>query len=75
MQAPARSGSFFLNYKKSHSFVLMAVCNADYQFTLIDVGDTGRNNDGGVFAKSAIGDALQQSLLNIPQPESIFSTT
>ena len=75
MQAPARSGSFFFNYKKSHSIVLMAVCNADYQFTLTDVGDTGRNSDGGVFANSAIGDALQQNLLNIPLPESISGTT
>ena len=75
MQAPARSGSFFFNYKKSHSIVLMAVCNADYQFTLIDVGDTGRNSDSGVFANSAIGDALQQNLLNILLPESISGTT
>ena len=75
MQAPARSGSFFFSYKKSHSIVLMAVCNADYQFTLIDVGDTRRNSDGGVFANSAIGDALQQNLLNIPLPESISRTT
>jgi hypothetical protein len=41
MQAPARGGSDFFNYKKTHCVVLMAVCNADYEFLLVDVGDAG----------------------------------
>ena len=75
MQAPARSGSFLFNYKRSHYIILMAVCNTDYQFSFIDVGDTGRNSGGGVFANRAIGDEIQQNLLNIPQPESISTQT
>ena len=71
MQAPARSGSYFFNYKKSHSIVLLAVCNANYEFILIDIGDTGRNSDGGVFANSDIGVAMEENLLNIPGPEEI----
>ncbi|XP_057296209.1 uncharacterized protein LOC130625157 [Hydractinia symbiolongicarpus] len=42
MQAPARSGSDYFNYKKTHSIMLLAVCNARYEFTLIDIGDAGR---------------------------------
>ena len=42
MQAPARSGSSFFNYKKTHSIVLMAICNTRYQFTIVDIGDSGR---------------------------------
>ena len=74
MQAPARSGSFFFDYKKSHSIVLMAVCNANYEFTLIDIGDTGRNSDGGVFGNSDMGVALESKLLHIPEPEELSNT-
>ena len=53
MQAPARSSSTFYNYKGTHSVVLMAVCDAHYCFTIIDVGDAGRHSDGGVLSQSA----------------------
>ena len=74
MQAPARSGSLFFNYKKFFSIVLMAICNANYEFILVDIGDTGRNSDGGVFANSIMGNAIQQNTLNIPDPEKIYET-
>ena len=47
MQAPARSGSQFFNYKKSHSIVLMAIVNANYEFILVDIGEAGKQSDGG----------------------------
>lgn len=68
MQAPARSGSFFFNYKKTHSIVLMAVCNANYEFTVVDIGDTGRNSDGGVFGNSDMGIALESASMGVPEP-------
>ena len=42
MQAPARSGSTFYNCKGTHSLVLLAVCDAHYCFTLIDIDDARR---------------------------------
>ena len=71
MQAPARSGSSFFNYKKTHSIVLLAVCNAKYEFILVDVGDTGRQSDGSVYSNSPLGYAIENKLLNFPMPESL----
>lgn len=68
MQAPARAGSSFFNYKKTHSVVLMAVCDADYKFLLVDIGDSGHQSDGGVFSNGNIGHAVNEILLNLPQP-------
>ena len=66
MQCPAGAGSSFFNYKKTHRIVLMAICNANYEFVLVDIGDSGRNSDGGVFANSNMGIAMNEDKLGIP---------
>ena len=71
MQAPARSGSSFFNYKKTHSIVLMAICNARYQFTVVDVEDTGRQSDGSVCANSNLGYAIENKQLKLPGEKKI----
>lgn len=51
----------------------MAVSNANYEFIMVDVGDSGRNSDGGVLANSNIGEVIlgEKNVLNLPAPESI----
>ena len=71
MQAPAKSGFLFYNYKKSFSIVLLAVCNTDYEFTLIDIGGAGRQSDRGVFSNSNLGYAIAHDLLDFPEPENV----
>ena len=71
MQAPANSGSQYYNYKGSHSIVFLAVCDANYCFTLLVLGNYGRQSDGGVFSNSLLGTAMESNTLSIPKPDAI----
>ena len=71
MQAPARSGSTYFNYKKTFSIVLLAVCDSNYKFTLVDIGDAGRQSDSGVYNASSLGHAIESNALDFPESEII----
>lgn len=49
----------------------MAICDYKYQFSLIDVGASGRQSDGGVFASSEFGRRMNRGDLNIPDDKKI----
>ena len=55
IKAPINNGSLFYNYKGYFSMILMAICDARYVFTLVDIGSYGSNNDSGIFRESAMG--------------------
>lgn len=75
MVAPANSGSIFFNYKGTHSIVLMAVADAEYKFTYIDVGCNGRISDGGVFNKCTFAAAMDENQLHFPNPSPLPGRT
>lgn len=64
---PYHSGSLYFNYKKFCSIVLMAVVDAECQFTMIDVGGYGKNSDGSIFANSNFGKRLKEGQLDFPE--------
>ncbi|KAG5876832.1 hypothetical protein JTB14_014161 [Gonioctena quinquepunctata] len=66
LQAPANSGSLYYNYKGSFRIVLMALCDADYNFLYVDVGVQGRECDAGVFLGTDLYAAVEQNTLQIP---------
>ena len=51
--------------------VLLAVCDANFCFTMFDLGQCGRNNDSGVLMNSELGKKLEQGALSIPQATSL----
>ncbi|XP_060859040.1 uncharacterized protein LOC132936341 [Metopolophium dirhodum] len=72
-QAFANSGSENYNYKGSHSIILLAMCDASYNFTIVDIGAAGRCSDGGVFSNSEMGKGFFQNNLNFPTAKDIDS--
>lgn len=75
IQAPQQSGSTYFNYKKTFSIVLLAVCNANYMFTYVDIGSYGSQCDSGILNRSAFGKQLMNNSFNMPPPQKLLQDT
>ena len=71
MKTPAHSGSLRHNYKGYFSTVLLAICDAHYNFTAIDIWEHGSSNDCGVVLNSRMGRRFEQNRFNIRPPETL----
>lgn len=69
LQAPFNTQSTFYNDKKTFSIVLLALVDADFCFTFVDVGAQGRMNDAGVFASTSLYRKMMRDELFLPQSE------
>lgn len=67
-------GSKYYNYKGFHSFILMAITDAQYRFIYVDVGVNGRTGDAGVWLNSDLRLAFDNGNLGIPKPRYLPKT-
>ena len=65
---PPNSHSLYYNYIGVYSIVLLAICDAKYNFILLDVGQYGNNNDAGILANSLLGQMLENNSLKFSSP-------
>lgn len=75
IRKPEGTCSRYFNYKGSHSIVLFAIVNADYEFICADVGTNGRVSDGGVIRNTEFYRLLQNSELCIPDSNVLPNST
>ena len=71
IDCPKNGGSTFFNYKNFHSTVLMAVCDARYCFSFVDIGSYGRDNDAAIFSQTELAIGLESGNFSIPEPSSV----
>jgi hypothetical protein len=74
VQGPPNSGSKFFNYKQFFVVVLLALLDARYKFTAVDIVSYGRNSGGGIFAHSNLGKYLETHL-DIPEGKQLPGTS
>ena len=66
IECPKLSGTLYHNYKGFFSIVLLAICDANYCFTLFDLEQFGSSDDSGVLASSLMGGMFEDELLHVP---------
>ena len=50
---------------------MLAACDANYKFIMVDIGAPGRRSDGGVFRSSDMGIKFFNQQMNLPAPTKI----
>lgn len=73
-KAYPKTGSTNYNYKGSHSIILMALCDANCNFTYVNIGMPGWSMDRGIFKTCELGKRLMKNELFFPEPSSINPT-
>ena len=51
--------------------MLLAVCDADYNFLFVDIGTPGSNNDCGIFNSSVLGKRLEAGQVSLQPPSKL----
>ena len=69
IKKPVGGGSYYFNYKKFHSIILMGICDASYRFLYVDIGAEGGAGDAGTWFRSRLNRKLENNTAGLPEPE------
>ena len=45
----------------------MAICDANYSFSYVDIGCCGSNDDAGIFKNSKVGEKFENNEMRLPE--------
>ena len=68
---PPGAGSYFFNYKRYNSQVLIGIANSNYEFIYFNFGTNGHVSHGGVLEYTDFYDKLQNECLKIPESSDV----
>ena len=66
---PDNGGSFYYNYKHTHSIILLAIAGPEYECLYADVGANGRVNDSGIWNKCSLLQAIEEETAKLPDDD------
>ena len=64
---PNNGGSYFYNYKHTHSIILLAIASPEYECLYADVGSSGKVNDSGIWNKCSLLQAIDDESVKLPE--------
>ena len=64
---PNNGGSYFYNYKHTHSIILLATAGLEYKYVYADVGSNGRVNDSGIWNKCSLLQGIDDGSVKLPK--------
>ena len=67
IRKPSNAGSYYYNYKHTHSIILLAIAGPEYECLYADVGSNSRVNDSGVWNKNSLLQAIQNGSVKLPK--------
>ena len=71
IRKPSNAGSYYYNYKHTHSIILLAIAGPEYEFSYADAGSNGRVNDSGIWNKSSLLQAIQNGSGKLPKHDAL----
>lgn len=74
IEAAENDGSLFYNYKGSHSIVFLALCDATYCYSVLNIGAYGKQNHSTVFSQSKFGSSIKNDTLLLPADKCLPKT-